>query len=157
MPLSDIPLSSWVAIFLMIFVLIGIQPAIKRTAIKLRKLLEDKSRSSQPSAPLPDDAHAAIFTDFPSSEPLNDFEIIVLRRIALARGKALTRKQVNEPLLFDDAVLGKTLRSLSRRRMISLRVSKFLGQRFVLSEAGRRYALEQGYIVQIQGRTTGDT
>jgi hypothetical protein len=152
MPLSDIPLSSWVAIFLAIFVLIGIQPAIKRTAIKLRKLLEDKARSSKPSVPALDDAHAEIFTDFPSSEPMNDFEIIVLRRIALARGKALSRKQVNEPLLFGDAVLGRTLKSLFRRRMISMRISKFLGQRFFLSEAGRRYALEQGYIVQIQDR-----
>jgi hypothetical protein len=149
-PLSDIPLSSLVVIFLAIFILIGIYPAFKRNALKIRKLLEDKTRSGEPFASMRDNAHAEIFTDYPSSEPMNDFEIIVLRRIAMARGKALSRKQINEPLLFGDAVLGRTLRSLYRRRMISLRISKFIGQRFVLSEAGRRYALEQGYIVQIQ-------
>jgi hypothetical protein len=151
-PLSDIPLSFLVVIFLAIFVLIGIYPAFKRNVLKIRKLLEDKTRSGDPFASMLDDAHAEIFTDYPSSEPMNDFEIIVLRRIAMARGKVLSRKQVNEPLLFGDAVLGKTLRSLYRRRMISLRRSKFIGQRIVLSEAGRRYALEQGYIVQIQDR-----
>ena len=152
MPLSELPLSSLVLIFLSIFVLIGINPAIKRAAVKLRKLLEDKARSGNPFASLPDNTHAEIFTDYPSSEPMNDFEIITLRRIAMARGKALTRKQVNEPLLFGDAVLAKTLKSLYRRQMISLRISKFFGQRFVLSEAGRRYALEQGYIVQFHER-----
>jgi len=151
-PLSDLPLSSLVLIFLSIFVLIGINPAIKRAAVKLRKLLEDKARSGDPFASLLDNAHAEVFKDSPSSEPMNDFEIIALRRIAMARGKALSRKQVNEPLLFGDAVLAKTLKSLYRRQMISLRISKFFGQRFVLSEAGRRYALEQGYIVQIQER-----
>jgi len=152
MPLSDIPLSSLVAIFLAVFVVIGIHPALKRTALRLRKLLAAKTRSGTPFAPLLDDAHAGIFSDHPNNEPMNDFEIIVLRRIAMADGKALSRSQVNEPLLFGDAVLDRTLWSLYRRRMISLRVSKLLGQRFILTEAGRRYAQEQGYIVQIRHR-----
>ncbi len=152
MPLSDIPISSLVIIFLAIFVVIGIHPAIKRGALKLRKLLEEAAKSGESFVSMLENPHAEIFSDYPSSEDLNDFEIIVLRRIAQAGGKALSRKQVNETLLFGDAVLTRTIRSLYRRRLISLRVSKFLGQRFVLSEAGRRYALEQGYIVHIQER-----
>ena len=152
MPLPDIPLSFLVLIFLTIFVLIGIQPTFRRTALKIRRLIESKARSGEPFAPLLDNAHSDIFPDSPSHEPMNDFEIIVLRRIAMARGKALSRKQINEQLLFGDAVLDKTLRSLYMRRMIALRISRFLGQRFVLSKAGHHYASEQGYIVQIQDR-----
>ena len=152
MPLSEIPLSILVALFLVFFVLIGIHPAIKRAASKIRKLLDEAAKSGEPFAPLHEDAHAEIFSDYPTSEPLNDFEIIVLRRIAQAGGKALSRKQVNEPLLFGDAVLTMTLRSLYRRRMLSVRVSNFLGQSFVLNESGRGYALEQGYIVQVHER-----
>jgi len=151
-PLSDIPLTVLVALFLMVFVLIGIHPAIKRVASKIRKLLDEATKSGESFASLLEDAHAEIFSDYPTSEPLNDFEIIVLRRIAQAGGKALSRKQVNEPLLFGDAVLTMTLRSLYRRRMLSVRVSNFLGQSFVLNESGRGYALEQGYIVQVHER-----
>ena len=152
MPLSDTPLSVQVALFLVVFVLIGIHPAIKRATAKIRKLLDEAAKSGEPFASLLEDAHAEIFSDYPTSKPLNDFEIIVLRRIAQAGGKALSRKQVNEPLLFGDAVLTKTLKSLYRRQMISVRISRFLGQSFVLNEVGRRYALEQGYIVQVHER-----
>lgn len=152
MPLSDIPLSVLVALFLVVFVLIGIHPAIKRAMAKIRKMLDEAAKSGDPFASLFEDAHTEIFSDYPTGEPLNDFEIIVLRRIAQTGGKALSRKQVNEPLLFDDAVLIRTLKSLNRRGMISVRISSLLGQRFVLNEAGRRYAIEQGYIVQVQER-----
>jgi hypothetical protein len=81
---------------------------------------------------------------------LNDIEIIVLRRIAQAGRKSLSRKQINESLLFGDEVLSKTLKSLYRRGYLNLRMSKFMGPRFILSDTGRRYALEQGYIVQLR-------
>jgi len=149
-PLSDIPLSELVILFLTVFVLIGIHPAIKRGMAKVRKLLDQTVKTGQPFAPPLEAVHTEIFSAYPNSESLNDFEIIVLRRIAQAGGKALSRKQVNEPLLFGDAVLGRTLKSLNQRRMVSVRISRLLGQRFVLNEAGRRFALEQGYIVQVR-------
>jgi len=49
---------------------------------------------------------------------LNDFEIIVIRRLAQAGGKALSRKQLNAPFLLGTAVLHKTLKSLHRRELI---------------------------------------
>jgi hypothetical protein len=151
-PLSDILLSALIALFMSIFGLIGIHPAIKRAAAKIRQLLDEAAKSGESFVSLLEGAHTESFSDYPTSEPLNDFEIIVLRRIAQAGGKTLSRKQVNEPLLFGDAVLTKTLKSLNRRRMISVRISSLLGQRFVLNEAGRRYALEQDYIVQVHER-----
>jgi predicted transcriptional regulator len=81
---------------------------------------------------------------------MNDFENIVLRRLAQAGGKALTRKQLSASLLFDKANLNKSLQSLNRRGLVHVKVSRLLGLRFALSETGRRYALEQGYLVQIQ-------
>ena len=83
---------------------------------------------------------------------MNDFEIIVIRRIAQAGGKTLSRKQLNAPLLLGTAVLHKTLKSLHRRELIHVRISTLLGQRFTLSETGRRYAIEQGYVINIHER-----
>jgi hypothetical protein len=59
---------------------------------------------------------------------------------------------VNAPLLFGTDILHRTLKSLHRRGMLRVKVSLLLGQRFTLAEAGRRYALEQGYIIKIQER-----
>lgn len=152
MPLSDIPLSVLVTLFLSIFVLIGIYPLLQKSMARLRKLIDASTQSDKMFSSSLQDVHDGVFTDYPGSQALNDFEIIVLRRIAQAGGKALSRKQVNEPLLFGHAILSKTLKSLYRRGYLDVRVSKFLGQRFVLSESGQRYALEQGYIIQFQER-----
>jgi len=62
----------------------------------------------------------------------------------------MSRKQINESLLFGDAVLTRTFKSLYRRGYLNLRISKFMVKRFILSESGRRYAVEQGYIVQLR-------
>jgi DNA-binding MarR family transcriptional regulator len=150
MPLSDFPLSAQVVLFLVIFVLIGVYPFIKKSMAMLRKLLEAGDKPQHISAAQTRNIHQALFSEQLTSGPLNDFEIIVLRRIAQAGGKSMSRKQINEELLFGDAVLSKTLKSLYRRGYLNLRVSKFMGVRFVLSESGRRYAQEQGYIVKLR-------
>ena len=149
-PLSDIPLSILVPLFLAVFVLIGIYPALRATAEIIRKLVHPPATSKKPFAAPHRDVYADMFAEQPGSLPMNDFEIIVLRRLAQAGGRSLSRKQVNEPLLLGSAVLNKTLRSLHRRGMIYVTLSRLLEQRFFLSEAGRRYAVEQGYIIKIQ-------
>ena len=150
MPLSDIPLSVQVILFLTVFVLIGIYPFIKKSMAQLRKLMDAGDKPQKMFSSLIKDAHQDAFPEHLTSGPLNDFEIIVLRRLAQAGGKAMSRKQINESLLFGDAVLTRTLKSLYRRGYLKLRISKFMGQRFILSESGRRYAVEQGYIVQLR-------
>jgi hypothetical protein len=129
--------------------MIGINPAIKKASAKLRKLLDSAKQSYAPFATRLEDLHSEIFVEPEASRRLNDFEIIVLRRLAQAGGKALSSKQVNEPLLLGTAILHKTLKSLHRRRLIRVQLSTLLGQRFVLSSEGRQYALEQGYIVEV--------
>jgi hypothetical protein len=146
------PLTVLVAVFLAIFVLIGINPALKKAAAKLRQLIHSAAQRKDPAATRLENVHDEIFANQYSSGKLNDFEIIVIRRLAQAGGKALSRKQVNEPLLLSSAILHKTLKSLYRRRLIQIKVSKLLGPRFVLSGAGRRYALEEGYIIEVHER-----
>jgi uncharacterized membrane protein len=148
-PFSELPLSVLVILFLAVFVLVGIYPALERAATKLRKLVHITAQSKKPVAALLDDLHAELFAQQPTTGPLNDFEIFVLRRLAQARGKALTRKQVNSTLLFSKKTIHKTLRSLNRRGLVHVKMSLLLQQRFALSEAGRRYAIEQGYIVHV--------
>ncbi len=150
MPLSDMPMRLLVILFLAVFVLIGINPAIQKAAMSLRKLLRSAAQRKELIGTRLDDVHAEVFAESRSSRQLNDFEIIVIRRLAQAGGKALSRKQLNAPLLLGTAVLQKTLKSLHRRELIHVRISTLLGPKITLSETGRRYAIEQGYIIHIR-------
>ena len=150
MPLSDMPMRLLVILFLAVFVLIGINPAIQKAAVSFRKRLRSAAQRKELIGTRLDDVHAEIFAESRTSRQLNDFEIIVIRRLAQAGGKALSRKQLNAPLLLGSAVLHKTLKSLHRRELIHVSISTLLGPKFSLSETGRRYAIEQGYIIQIR-------
>lgn len=149
MPLSEMPLPAMIILFLAVFVLIGIYPALKRSAEKLRQHLDAAAQARQPFAALLAPLKASVSGRPATSGPLNDYEIIVLQRIAQAGGRALTRQQVNAPLLFGKEVLNRTLKSLNRRGLVDLRLSLLRMQRFVLSEAGRRYAVTQGFIIPL--------
>jgi hypothetical protein len=149
MALSDIPTRLLVILFLTVFILIGINPALQKIAVKLRKLLHSATQRKGLVGTRLEDVHAEIFAEHRPSRQMNDFEIIVIRRLAQAGGKALSRKQLNAPLLLGKAILHKTLKSLNRRELIHVKISTLLGQRFFLSETGRRYAIEQGYIIDI--------
>lgn len=134
----------------MVFVLIGMQPTIQKGARWLSRLLEMATDKKERLAPSDKEVHAAIFTGNHSTQDLNDFEIIVIQHLSRRGKKAVSARQINENLLFGDTVFKKTLWSLHRRGLISVRMSKLLGPRFILSESGRKYALKQGYIVQFQ-------
>jgi hypothetical protein len=152
MALSDMPMRLLVILFLAVFVLIGINPAIQKAAVSLRKLLHSVAQRKELIGTRLEDVYAEMFAESRTSRQLNDFEIIVIRRLAQAGGKTLSRKQLNAPLLLGTAVLHKTLKSLHRRELIHVRISTLLGQRFTLSETGRRYAIEQGYVINIHER-----
>ena len=147
MPFSELPRPTQVILFLILFVLVGIYPALKRTADKVRKLRRTAAKARQPLAVRREELHAELFAR-PAEGPLTDFERIVLQRFSRS-SKPLSLKQVNAPLLFGRDNLHRTLRLLQRRGLIRMTVSPLTGRRFMLTEAGRRYALEQGYIVQL--------
>lgn len=148
MPFSELPLSVLVTLFLVLFVLVGVYPALKRTADKIRQLRHTAARARQPLAVRREELHAELYAE-KTDGPLNDFEVLVLQRFARSP-KALSPKQVNAGLLFREENLHRALRMLRRRGLIRLTVTPLGGRRFNLSEAGRRYAMEQGYIVHLQ-------
>ena len=104
-----------VILFLVVFVLIGINPVIQKAAVSLRKLLRSAAQRKELIGTRLDDVRAEIFAESRTSRQLNDFEIIMIRRLAHAGGKALSRKQLNAPLLLGTALLYKTLKYLHRR------------------------------------------
>ena len=152
MPLSELPLSLLVMIFLTVFVLIGINPGLQKAARKLRKLLHFDVLSRDPFATRLNGVHAGLFAGPPSSRPLNDFETIVLQRFAQSGGKSLSRKELNAPLLLGPSILHQTLDSLYGREMLAVTVSPLLVQQFTLTATGRRYVIEQGYMVKVHER-----
>ena len=152
MSLSEMPLRLLVILFLAAFVLIGINPALQKIALRLRKLLHSAAQRKDLVGTRLKDVHAEIFAETRDSRQLNDFEIIVIRRLAQAGFKALSRKQLNARLLLGNAILHKTLKSLHRRGLVHVKLSTLLVQQFILSQAGRQYATEQGYIVNTHER-----
>lgn len=153
MPFSELPLSVLVFLFLVAFVVVGIYPALKRAVSQIRRQLQAAAQAKEPMAELFKRMQATANDEVTNTGPLNDFEIIMLRRLARAEGKALSRRQVNAPLLFSEESLDRTLRSLNRRGLVHMKVSPLFRQQFSLSEAGRRYAIEQDYIVRVhQGK-----
>lgn len=152
MRLSELPLADLVMIFLTVFVLIGINPALQRVVRKLRKRFHSAVLPKGPFATRLNGVHADLFAGPPGSRPLNDFEIIVLQRLARAGGKPLSRKALNEPLLLGPSILYQTLDSLYSRGMIAVTVSPFMTQQFTLTETGQRYVIEQGYMVEVHER-----
>ncbi len=150
MPLSDLPMSVLFIFFLMFFVLIGIYPAWKRSAAKIRKFLEEQTKSLEPLTELFEQPQAEPpLAAQPMAQSLNDFETLVLWQLSQTSGKALSRRQLNETLHLESTTLKQTLESLSQKKLVRVAISSFFGIRFSLSETGHAYAVAKGYIPQI--------
>jgi len=128
-------------------VLLGIYPAWKRTANRVRRLLNDQK--NQPgSGPLVNSKPLPTITTAKSLN-LNDFEIFIIRQLALSGGQGLSRRQLIEQLHFDPALVKQTLASLVNRGLIGIGLPTLFGLRFTLSAAGHAYAAAQGYFPRI--------
>ncbi len=149
MPLSDLPQHILFSIFLLLFVLIGVYPAWKKTAAMLRKVLQ-KASPAEASDNVQVSTDMADFHAEPyQNSHLNDFEIFVLRRLAQESRKALSRRQINADLHLEAPMLKAALQSLLKRGLISMSLGYLSGLRFYLSASGRNYAIEQGFIPSI--------
>lgn len=147
MPFADLPMPILFAIFLLLFVLLGVYPAWKKTVSRVRRLLNEqhdqagfegaeiKAREQLPSTA--------------ASANLNDYDIFVIRQLALAGGKGLSRRQLVEQLHVEPALIRRTLASLVERGVLGIGLSRLFGIRYALSAAGHAYAVAQGYIPQI--------
>lgn len=145
---SEMPLSVMFVLFLLFFVLVGIYPLWKQAGVKYRRLRATRARrSTGPVAP-----HVVREQPQFDATQLSTYEYFVLRRLAQSPHKGLSHRRLAAELHFNPAMVRRALRSLARRGMISLGFSLLPGARFMLSEAGRRHAQEQGYIVHLGGR-----
>lgn len=147
MPSVDLPMAVLFVLFLMLFVAIGIAPALQRTANRLRDFLNDLGKALEPGdealgGPMP--------TSFEGDRQpllLNDFEIFVLRQLAQADRKGLSARQLQAALHFDPPLLRNTLAALLERGLVEVAMTIGFGSRFRLSARGRDFATEQGYLM----------
>jgi hypothetical protein len=143
----DLPLSVQVLFFLFLFLLVGIYPAWKRTAAKIRKLLKRAEKGEGGSL---GEAEIESSIGQPLSSPLNDFEIMVLRRLAQTGDRGLTRKQLDGALFLGKKRVNKSLQTLIQRGLVYLAISPLLRFHVFLSAPGRAYAIEQEFIPRIR-------
>jgi DNA-binding MarR family transcriptional regulator len=145
-PLSDLPESIQFIAFLLIFVLIGVYPAWKKTAAMIRKALQKAAKQEQADTiQMADDLFEPSIDQHLDAQ-LNDFEIFIIRRLAQNSKKGLSRRKINAALHLEPATLKTALNSLLRRGLIHMSVSYFFGIRYHLSATGHDYAIDQGFI-----------
>ena len=150
MPLSDLPLPTLFLFFMLIFVLIGLLPAGQKTVIKILKYLEKTySKPEEPATADPEIELKSMFANQHTAQQLNDFEFFVLRQLALAGIKGLSRKHIKDKLYLEPLIVKKTLRSLHSRGLIRFHRQYLLGKRYYLSEKGHEYSLEQGFVFTV--------
>jgi len=149
MPLADLPQSVLFLFFLLIFVLIGIFPKLRKALARTRRLLESAGR--QPKS----ESAALAAAQAPRrlarvSTRLDTYEILVLRRLAMAGGKGLPRKRLSGELHLGKESLKQALLALQSRGLILISVTPLFSLRFYLSEKGHAYAVAQDFIPQIR-------
>ena len=153
MPWSELPLKVLFLAFILLFVLIGIYPAWQRSARKIRKFLQTQSQALEPLTELFESPSAEPAQEPPQDPQLDDFELLVLWRLAQNYPKTSSRKQLQNTLHFEPQVLNQTLASLADKQLIQFSVSSLFGLRYALSDLGRRLAHAQGFIPEIHSRT----
>lgn len=137
-------------VFLLLFMLVGIYPAWKRTSAKIREFIQKHAKPGGLSAGDLDAGQSAMFVSQPLTSPLDDFEIMVLRRLAQNGAKGLTRKQIDADLFLGLETVKEALQSLLHRGLIHVAMTILLSVRFYLSEEGHAYALDHEFIPRIQ-------
>ena len=142
-------------LFLMFFLAVGIAPSWKRTAAKLRGLLQQCRALRQPgvgtvAAPPPEPTPTSYETPRQTLQ-LNDFDIFILRRLAQAGPRGLSRRQLQAALHFAPPLVQSTLAALQERGLVQMAAPLGFARRFRLSARGRDFAVAQGYLPQLRG------
>lgn len=152
MPIADLTLALMFVIFLALFVIIGIYPSFKRGASRIRSYIHQQEKQSWTGVEVLKNAQQSSFTTPQQLLRLNDFEIFVLRRLAQAGGKGLTRRQLQDDLHFDPVIIRDALASLSDQGLVQAEFLSLFRIRFGLSVRGREFAVEQGYLPSLHLR-----
>lgn len=148
MPLSELPMSILFLLFLGLFVLVGLYPAWKRTATKLKRLMRERTGEGV----FMDDMGSGeeeVFSGQAAFAALDDFEIMVLRRLAQNGDKGLTVRQLDADLFLGKETVTGALQGLMKKGLVFVAISPLFRFRFYLSEPGRAYAIEHEFIPEL--------
>lgn len=152
MPPLDVPMALLFILFLALFLAVGILPAWKRTAGRIRRLRRNRPARG-PAVPAADPADGAPATTFEFRHqplPLTDLELFVLVRLARAGRLGRSARQLQGELHFDRSLLSRTLGALHQRGLVQPTLPTLAGSRYALSAAGREFMDEQGELPQIR-------
>lgn len=146
MPSVDVPMAIMFAVFLAFFLAVFLYPAWKEGAARLRRLLRPHHPRRGPATGSVEEPMATTFETRRQRLQLNDFDIFILRRLALAGRRGLSRRQLQAELHFSSPLTRKTLASLQERGLVLTIMPLGFASRFRLSARGRDFAVEQGYL-----------
>ena len=145
-PLSDLPMSILFLFFLVIFLLVGLYPAWKRFSSKIRMALKGHGRDGREYVGSYINQQVEVSGVQESDSQLDDFEIMVIRKLAQSDSNGLTRKQVDADLFLGKETVNSAMQSLMRRGFVYVAISPLFRIRFYLTEQGRIYAFEHEFI-----------
>ncbi len=150
MPSIDVPMTIMFVVFLVFFLGGFLYPAWKSRAAKLRGLLRPRRAPRRPAVGAVDEPLPTTFETPRQRLQLNDFDVFILRRLALAGSWGFSRRQLQAELHFSPGLTRKTLASLQERGLIRVVMPLGFASRFQLSARGRDFAIEQGYLPAIR-------
>jgi hypothetical protein len=148
-PLSDLPMDKLFLFFLVLFVVITLYPAWAKTAGRIRRFYQEHAgRAAGPV--VPGGAEATTFETWQQGVRLSDLEFFLLWRLAMAGRGGLSRRQLQDDLHLAPAVVRANLASLQERDLVRVTALRGLTFRYGLSEKGRQFAVQEGYLPDIR-------
>ncbi|HEX9776603.1 MAG TPA: hypothetical protein VGA63_00505 [Geopsychrobacteraceae bacterium] len=147
---TELPLAILFLVFLALFVLIGTSPLLPRLLALLGGLLRDSRRGPAAGTREPGAPEDVRWKD----SALNDYEILVLRKLAMSGGKGLSSRALADALYFQPPTVRKHLHSLNRKGLVRAVKPYPFGERFYLSAPGREYALEHDLVPRVSRART---
>lgn len=153
---TDLPMSTLFILFLSLFVLIGLIPFFQQIAARRRRSQGSSLKSKEASDAGAKDESGAIFGRPDETLEIYDFDVMVLRRLALAGRKGLSLKTIAGDLDIGPSVAVSALASLSQKGLVHSVPVYLVGNRFFLSKRGREYAIRQGLLPATRRSHEGD-
>lgn len=143
---ADLPMAKLFLLFLSLFVLIGLIPFFQQMAARRRRSESSSLKSKGASGVAAKGELEAMFARPDETLEIYDFEVMVLRRLALAGRKGLSLKSIAGGLHIGPSVAVRALASLSGKGLVHSVTVYLVGKRFALSKKGREYSIRQGFL-----------
>ncbi|MEJ2492131.1 MAG: hypothetical protein P8Y84_11035 [Desulfuromonadales bacterium] len=131
-------------LFLAIFVLLGLLPAIRRTTAKWRQLMVDQKTRQQIMPTTSQQVLAKVHEVEQERLRLNDYEQLILRSVGRSGGRLVRLSKVVREMQFDKDVIRQAMTSLYRKGMIRILPTFLFGPFLSLTGKGRKYAVAHG-------------